>query len=153
MSDPGADQQLNLEIEKHAHERWWHEDELVNQRTTWLLTTQGVLGTAYAFVLYRIAEVRYSLEIPAKFDVCPYIHKLSVFSNFLAAIGIGSSTMSLLGIIAACLAQHALRKKCGNYLGVTRRTTWMGHSVAVWTPILCVVAWMVAWTWIHFSRW
>jgi hypothetical protein len=53
-----------LEANKHTQERWWQEDELVNQRTTWLLTTQGVLGTAYGFLVYRIAEVKYTVVWP-----------------------------------------------------------------------------------------
>jgi hypothetical protein len=140
--DPGPESSsLQFEIKKHAHERWWREDELVNQRMTWLLTTQGVLGTAFGFILYRIAEVNYSLESPPKLYTVHYVNILSLFSNFLVAIGIGSSFMSFMGILAACLAQYSLRKQCGDFLGVTVWTTWMGHLVAVFTPILCVIAW------------
>lgn len=136
---------FDFEIQKHAHERWWHEDELVNQRTTWLLTTQGVLGTAYGFVRYRIAEVKYrSLELPQNSDSSLYVDTLSMFSKFLATIGVGSSLMSLLGIFAACLAQNALRQQCGSYLGVTERTTMIGQFVAISTPVLCICAWIVA---------
>jgi hypothetical protein len=147
-----TDQRLiTLEIEKHAHDRWWHEDELVNQRTTWLLTTQGVLGTAYGFILYRIAEVTYSLEISLKFNASKYIEALATLANFVVIIGVGSSFFSALGILAACIAQHALRKKCGSYLGVTRRTTIMGQGVALATPFLCMGAWIGSW--LYFQDW
>ncbi len=141
--EPGteAKQSLALEIEKQAHERWWREDELVNQRMTWLLTTQGVLGTAFGFILYRIAEVNYAQEDPPKIDPSSYVDILTLLAKFLVAIGIVSSVMSGIGILAACLAQHSLRKQCGKFLGVTLWTTWMGHLVALFTPILFIFAW------------
>jgi hypothetical protein len=108
---------------------------------TWLLTTQGVLGTAFGFMLYRIAEVNYALDDPPKFDPSNYVDILSLLAKFLVAIGIVSSVMSFIGILAACLAQHSLRKQCGKFLGVTLWTTWMGHLVALFTPILFIFAW------------
>ncbi|MBD8528425.1 MULTISPECIES: hypothetical protein [unclassified Massilia] len=134
-------QLLKLEIEKHAHERWWQEDELVNQRTTWLLTTQAVLGTAYGFLLYRIAEVRYSFADPPVANAAHYIDVLLMLTHFLAVIGIGSATMSMAGIFAACRAQYALRNN-SPFLGVTPGTTAVGQLVAVGTPVLFIMAWI-----------
>ena len=148
-----SDEQLtrNFEIKKHAHERWWHEYELINQRTTWLLTTQGVVGTAYGFILYRIAEVKYGVgDVPAH-GPGAFIDSLSMLSDFLSAIGMGSSIMSAIGIYAACAAQKALKRKCGDYLGVTPKTTRMGQTVAVSTPGLCIAAWIFAT--IYFRHW
>jgi hypothetical protein len=139
---------FKLEANKHAHERWWQEDELVNQRTTWLLTTQGVLGTAYGFLLYRIAEVRYTLELQEKLEAGRFVDELERLAGIVAIIGIGSSGMSFMGILAACIAQHCLSRLHGNILGVNKWTTVAGQAVAVFTPLLCIGAW--TWLWWHF---
>jgi hypothetical protein len=134
-----------LEASKHAHDRWWQEDELVNQRTTWLLTTQGVLGTAYGFLLYRIAEVKYTVELQEKLEAGLYIDALTTLANIVALIGSGSAFVSFIGILAACIAQHSLSKLYRKNLGVTKLTTWTGHAVAAATPLLCILAWAYLW--------
>ena len=137
----------NFEIEKYARERWQHEDELINQRTTWLLTTQGVLGTAYGIILYKIAEVKFE---SAGLCVTSFIDTLSTFSAFLTALGCGTALVSAVGISTACSAQSALREEHGDYLeyghrrGKAKRTARIGRVVALSTPILCLAAWLVA---------
>ena len=139
------DIRFNFEVERHARERWWHEDELVNQRTTWLLTTQGVLGAAFGFIKYRVAELtfRMTAEKP-EFDVKNYVETLVSLGNGLVAIGIVSSLVSLAGIYAANRAQHHLQTEIGRNLGVTEHTTRLGQIVALGTPCLCAVAWLLA---------
>jgi ABC-type multidrug transport system permease subunit len=139
------ERRLNFEIERHARERWWHEDNLINQRTTWLLTTQGVLATAFGFVKYRAAELSFrSPSNTPEFKYDEYVQTLQIFSDGLAAIGIVSSLVSLIGIFAAQKAQRALQRTHGTYLGVASQTTRIGHFVAMFTPILCIAAWLVA---------
>lgn len=148
---PGPDwETYQLEVIRHARERWWQEDELVNQRTTWLLTTQGVLGTAYGFLLYRIAEVEYTVELQEKLEARQYIDALASLAGIVAIIGIGSAIMSFIGILAACLAQHSLSKLYGNKIGVNEVTTVLGQTVAGFTPVLCIFAW--GYLWWHFPE-
>jgi hypothetical protein len=80
-------EQLDLEIQKHARQRWWHEDHLVNQRTTWLLTTQAVLGAAYGYVQNRIAEIHAGILYIPQDKVEAYLHALSQFSLGLLFLG------------------------------------------------------------------
>ncbi len=139
------ERRLNFEIEKHARERWWHEDNLVNQRTTWLLTTQGVLGTAFGFVKYRIAELSFrAIDKPVEFKLPDYVETLRVFADCLTAIGLVSALAAWAGIYAAHRAQRALQASHGPYLGVTEHTTRLGYAVGLSTPMLCIVAWLVA---------
>ena len=140
------ERRLAFDRERHARERWWREDELVNQRTTWLLTTQAVLGTAYGFVRYRIAEIthRNLAKTPYDYDPDRYLDTLRLFANCLVAIGIVGSIVSLIGIYAAHQAQRALQRHYGDYLGVSPTTTLMGHWTALATPLLFIVAWAMA---------
>ena len=140
------ERQLAFEKEIHGRERWWREDELVNQRTTWLLTTQAVLGTAYGFVRYRIAEIMH--RNPAKelfdFDAGPYLDTLRLFASCLVAIGIVGSVVSFVGIYAAHQAQKALQRQYRKSLGVSVHTTRLGHLTALATPSLFIIAWGLA---------
>lgn len=133
--------------ERHARERWWREDELVNQRTTWLLTTQAVLGTAYGFVRYRIAEITHwdFAKGPIDYVAGPYLETLGLFAYYLVCIGITGSSVSFVGILAAHQAQRSLRRQFPEFsLGVTPFVTLVGHMTALATPFLFIVAWSVA---------
>lgn len=137
------ERRLAFEKEVHGRERWWREDELINQRTTWLLTTQAVLGTAYGFVRYRIAELTHqnlAKGLP-DFDLKPYLETLRVFATCLVTIGIVSSLVTLMGIFAAQWAQKFLQKQYGRHLGVNPLTTRLGHLTALATPSLFIIAW------------
>jgi hypothetical protein len=140
------ERRLAFEKEMHGRERWWREDELVNQRTTWLLTTQAVLGTAYGFVRYRIAEIahRNLAKVPFDFDADRYLDTLRLFASFVVGIGIVGSVVSLAGIYAAHHAQKTLQQQYSDTLGVSSLTTRMGHWAALATPLLFIFAWSMA---------
>lgn len=140
------ERRLAFEKEVHGRERWWREDELVNQRTTWLLTTQAVLGTAYGFVRYRIAEITHRNldKLPSEFNAGPYLDTLRLFASCLVAIGIVGSLVTFAGIYAAHRAQRSLQQQYTVSLGVTTFTTCLGHVTALATPFLFIVAWGVA---------
>src|SRR3569833_1066592 len=136
---------LNFEIEKHSRERWWKEDELINQRITWLLTTQGALSGVYGFLKYRIAELKFGMQVSvvtAKTD--DYVHTINSLSDGIMLIGLISAVVSLVGISAAMRAQKSLRDQYGTHLGVSENTTRLGHFDATGSPVLCGVAWCAA---------
>ena len=138
-------ERLNFDIEKHARERWWHEDHLVNQRTTWLLTTQGLLSGGFGFLRYRISEITdgnpFRTLVLNKQD---YVSTLDRLSTSLFSIGFVSFLVSLAGIHAAVLAQQKLAEQYPYVLGVSKQTTRTGQFVARSTPSLCALAWLVA---------
>jgi hypothetical protein len=138
---------LDFEKEKHGRTRWWHEDHLINQRTTWLLTSQGLLAGGFAFLRYRIAELAQghpltTLSLPLQ----TYIGTLETLANALFAIGFVSSLVSMAGIGAAIGAQRTLAKQYSQKLGVASWTTFVGQVVAISTPVLCALAWFLAFT-------
>jgi hypothetical protein len=134
---------LDFDKEKHARERWKHEDDLVNQRTTWLIQTQGVLGGAFAYLQFRITEVDAGLVTGlAASAKAPYISTLGQFSRGLQLIGFLSCAVLLLGIIAAHIAQTTLQREHPQYkLGVASFTTTLGHGTAIAIPIACLAMW------------
>ena len=45
-------------FDKHK-DYWWHENDLINQRITWLLTSHSLLCAGFAWLKYRIAEITF----------------------------------------------------------------------------------------------
>jgi hypothetical protein len=117
----------------------------VNQRITWLLTTQGVVGGAYGFVVYRVCGVAFGAadSMPAG-DVDEYLATLAGYAGLLVNIGLVTSAVSLAGTAAACLAQYFIARKYRFGVGVSGVTTAIGWGTALSTPILCVAAWTIA---------
>ena len=140
-----VDDHLNFQIEKHARERWWHEDHLINQRTTWLLSTQSILAGGFGFLRYRIAEISNGeLTKIVLQNKAVYLETLSTLSLGLLLIGFVSSLVSLAGIHAAVVAQRTLAAQYGMTPGVAPKTTLTGQLVARATPTLCALAWLMA---------
>jgi hypothetical protein len=156
ISDHGTDalakvelQKLEFEKEKHARERWWHEDCLVNQRTTWLIQIEGVLGAAYSFLRYRVVEVAAGIvqgmgsTSKPTLETSNYLATLNQFERALQFVGTSFSILLLVGIVAARNAQVALQRQHPQYfLGVTHETTGWGHIASVAIPTVCVAAWV-----------
>jgi hypothetical protein len=92
-------EKLSFEKIKHARDRWWQEDCLVNHRITWLLQTQGVIGTAYAFLRYRETDVVAGI-VPGLVDpkkTQQYVETLHQFERILQLLG-GLSSLFCLSV-------------------------------------------------------
>ena len=51
-----------IEKEKLARDRWWHEDNLINHRLNWLLTAQIALFAGYGWIIEKITETGHDLN-------------------------------------------------------------------------------------------
>lgn len=71
-------------------ERWIHEDNFINHRLTWLLTSQAIIFSAYGLVLKFGGE-----------DICCESNKFHYVLNVIPVPGIVTSILILLGISAA----------------------------------------------------
>lgn len=84
-----------------------HEDGLVNQRLTWLMTLQGLLFTAYGFSMSAEATslAAKALEVnpaeSAKQALQSFANNLIYVRRGLVALGILSSLAALIGVLAA----------------------------------------------------
>lgn len=132
-----------------ARDRWRHEDELINQRLTWLLSAHALLGAGYAWLRYRVAEVRLDLAAQDKppqslrDEVPRYLAQLDELMGFLALVGLGVTLLVGLGIVAACMAQNRLKRDHpGLALGVSRLTTNLGRCTALAVPAACLLGWV-----------
>lgn len=88
-----------------------HENELIHNRTTWLITIQSFLVLAFGFAYQKY------FEVVAKCDGIPIdktqgdIGQLKFFLRVLAYVGITVSSVAFLSIVASMLAVSGLKKK------------------------------------------
>lgn len=130
---------LEFDKEKHARERWWHEDALVNQRLNWLLTSQALLGAGYGYLQQRLAALS-SVSPP------PDLKPLQQISAGAPIFAIMLCIIILVGLQSAVWAQRKLQADHPQFqLGVGRKTTFGGHLTSRVVAIIFVLGWSFAW--------
>lgn len=113
-----------------GRQKWEHEDHLINQRLTWLLNSQSLFFAAYALALQATSSPK----------VDPRVFK---FLSYMPWIGIFSSILILIGIIAATEAMNALKKDKRFTFDIRTRTTWSGILPSYFLPMLFIIAWLL----------
>ena len=117
---------------EHIRQLWEHEDNLINQRMTWLGVTQTILFAAYGLLL----TVKPS-------DCVSNLENQKELVTLLPIIGLATSILILVGIIAAIFAMKEIKKQCRlDCLGIKNYTIYMGLTCGVGLPIVFVIAWL-----------
>jgi hypothetical protein len=120
---------------EYWRERWVHEDELINQRLSWLLASQTLLFAAYGLALQVGANPSNTSEVSKK---------TTEVLSLIPYIGFYSSVSIMVSVLAAVIALYFLWKRSGNfkrYLPVTVPTTIMGVAAGVSLPLIFIIAW------------
>jgi hypothetical protein len=126
MNNESEREKLDLDTLKHLRERWWHEDHLVNQRLTWLLTSQTLLFAALAWL------------IPLREDDDLWIWMIIVG-------GVLTSSIVLTGIEAAKRAQDDLLGKWPEIReGIDSESRELGSLTSLALPYIFIFAWVLA---------
>lgn len=105
-----SDCDRSLEIYRLCRAKIEHEDELVNQRLTWLITLQGLLFTAYGFSISAEASslgskgIEIGASEAARRAYEAFMANLESLRHGLSYLGIAVSFAALTGILAACRA-------------------------------------------------
>jgi hypothetical protein len=160
-SDGSGHLRKDKESLRSVRARWWREEELVHQRLTWLLAAHTLLGGAYAWLRYRIAEVtleackdttkKCESDILRNTEALPaalpppyggYVENLQDLMHLLGLVGGFVSLFALAGLTAAWMAQNRLHEEFYYYdLGVSKRTTNLGRICALSLPLACIFLW------------
>ena len=131
-----------LEQEKLVRARWWHEDGLIGQRVTWLLTSQAILGAGYA---YLRSLVKFTFGPGGQGHIAPESLNLSRLASAAPLVAIAICTFLLLGIHGAARAKSALQKQYPQLtLGVSPLLTNLGHNAARAVAAVFIIVWAVA---------
>ena len=112
-SNFNVDRQYNLDLYKTCRSLEEHENDLINQRTTWFITIESVITATYGFSLQKYHEVygKYIFKDDCKYLSKEYIQGASfeLFLLILCVIGVFSAVSAHKSIKAATDAQRGIR--------------------------------------------
>ena len=94
-----------------------HEDNLINHRTTWLITIQSFLLATFGFTYQKRYEVAAKLyeHSQASLSALGQVNvEYHIFMAILCVIGVGVSITAFLSIESATLAIKGLKKSWSN---------------------------------------
>ena len=122
---------------KDYHQWMQFEHELINNRITWLLTSQSLLFTAFALATAKgIKEMHFLLKT-------------------MSTVGILLSIVILVGICGSYIAKFTLRKKYGTEInnpkipvGVSTPATMVTMITELLLPLLFATAWLCIFNWL-----
>ena len=118
-----------IEKEKLARDRWWHEDNLINHRLNWLLTAQIALFAGYGWIIEKITETGRDLLL--------YGHFVWLFPLF----GFISALAFLVSIISAIKGQTRIAAQFPEINFPVDKWEWVAPIVI---PLLFLLAWIVS---------
>jgi hypothetical protein len=142
-----------LEIYKVFRDYEKHENELLNHRTSWLVTIQSVLIATFGFSFQKF------FEVATRADGSTHGRALIVdfkwFLVSLAGVGILIAVWSWISIYTAIRAQRAIRKVYRRNFSAEETqfglphisgggdtfASWFGGYLAVFLPWLLIVLW------------
>jgi hypothetical protein len=124
--------------------KWAREDDLINQRLTWLMVSQTLLFSAYAALYYAEATT-----FAAKCDLRDFnakIEKANSFIPLLGAVSSGAIWIAVFGAVSAMLMlwrrHEKVRSPHHHPIFVSRLTTCLGLVPALIIPLVFAFVWL-----------
>ncbi len=115
-------------------DKWVHEDDLLDQRISWLLLSQTLLFAAYGVFMQVTKD-------------SPYARKAGQLLMWIPWFGIALICNIFIAIIAAISAQYQVNtegSRQGYKVNVGGGLTWLGYIPPIALPVLFIVAWLIA---------
>jgi uncharacterized membrane protein YidH (DUF202 family) len=127
----------------YVQSRLSHEDDLINQRISWLVSSQSFLLTAYAITVNGLATD----------ETKPLAHVQRKLLTLLPVVGIACVLLVCVALIGGLMAMGELRRFAAKKLTKDRlfliskpTTQYLGVSA----PVLIPVAFLVIWGFLYF---
>jgi hypothetical protein len=136
-----------LEYYNLVRERIEHEDNLIVQRLSWLVASQSFLFTAYAIVTNGLTTQ------PVQPACLHFMEQLQLLFQLIPVVGILSSVLIYVSILAAVMAMRQLRNSYRSRFGkdddlsiqTHPQIRLFGNSAAVLLPLVFICVWAVLW--------
>jgi hypothetical protein len=117
-----------------------HEDNLINNRTNWLLAAQGLLFAALGVLI----------KTPEGGAVSS---KVKLLMNVIPAVGISVTIFTFLSVLGAAMAMCDIKEKWAEQridanlppLQCKDTPRRLGFAAAFLIPVIFIVAWLVIW--------
>ena len=124
------------DIAKRAKDLWEHEDNLINQRITWLSLFQGALFAAFALIH---DEPDNTLQ-----SALPFIPWFGILINLAILVGVYAAIRAMYIIRSRADENEVTEEKYPlRGLGVSDKTTSLGLVPPIAIPLLFLIAWML----------
>jgi hypothetical protein len=130
----------NYETLEVIRRRLEHEDNLVNQRLSWILTSQAFLLTGYAILLNAPTDLRSAL----------YVRHHGLLMWLIPLTGIITVLLIWFAILGALIAMRDLRTRAAAQSGFDASpiqgrplTLWLGLSAPILIPAVFLSTWLV----------
>lgn len=130
-------QQLDLDRSKHLHQLLQFEELKVEKMVTWLLASEGLLGSVYVFLKSQVAASE------AQNRVASY-QTARTFIELLTYAGVAVSISLILAIYSTVAAQSDLRRKHAKDSFLRSRAWALWPLAAIAMASLFASAWLVA---------
>lgn len=131
-----------------------HEDDLINQRTKWLITIQSFLIATFGFSVQKLLEVIAKGDVPLSAGVRA---RYFCFLLILVFVGLATSYVSRASVKAAVTAMDSLgehwRKNRDKYPGPewlpgligggSLETHFKGTRMPLWLPNVFFILWVL----------
>lgn len=117
-----------------------HEDNLVNHRVSWILTSQAFLLTGYAILLNASAVLRPELHArhhSILMTLIPWIGVISVLVLWLAIVG---ALITMRDLRASALVQSGCPP---DHIHGRQITRWLGLSAPLLIPPVFLFTWFM----------
>lgn len=99
-----VEKELSLDAYRVIRSEIEHEDQLINHRLSWLVSSQSFLLTAFAI----------SVNAPVQFKTPAYEHLNALLFKLLPYAGLASTVLIYPTILAAIASLFRLRRQAGN---------------------------------------
>lgn len=150
-----------------------HEDDLVNQRTTWSVTIEafviGIFGLTYQKKMEGLITFFGLDDKRTGFSINKMKEVVDVFDEFLIIIAVFGIGIALISGVAVYAAQHAIQKLgerwedqcsklhlCNEFPPLTgggnRLATYLGHTFPLVLPGFFIVFWALAIVWVYVMQ-
>ena len=125
-----------------------HEDDLIAQRLSWLVSSQSFLFTVYAIALSGLAPDQNRIEM--------FERQLKLIWKLIPFIAISTTGLIYCGILAGVLAMQSLRvsfqkqfgRKGDSIVPAVQGNVWtllLGHAAPLVLPVILTGVWCVIW--------
>jgi hypothetical protein len=135
MSEMTADQALDF-----IQTRLGYEDDLINQRVSWLASSQSFLLTAYAITVNGLAAD----------ETKPLVHVQRKLLSLLPIVGMACVLLVVVALVGGLIARSELRRFAATmvprnelFLINNPTTEFLGVSAPVLIPVVFLVIWCV----------
>ena len=147
-----AMEQRRIDYELYR-QRMQHEDSLIGNRISWLVSSQAFLLTPYVILYLKVVDIATAKQVSPQFDVPEFLFFISLIEYLIVLIGLISCALTIRSTAAAFrakvemtfafLSKHRLNDSFEPGIGLLRKEGVHGVSAPRGFPIAFALVWLL----------